>query len=86
MRRLSLDDPKAFYKLFNKKQNNLDDVIDTFFNYFSELNKGEPNNVNEYIKSRATLLMPVYVKLLNTIFDNGVLPDEWHTGIIIPFF
>ena len=42
--------------------------------------------VNEYIKSTATLLMPVYVKLLNTILDNGVLPYEWHTGIIIPIF
>ena len=131
-------DPKAFYKLFNKKQNNLDNnvnvpPIDTFFNYFSDLNKGEHNDnvfdfnmdevlyevnnsstinkqisadeimeavkqlkyhkaagvdrvVNEYIKSTATLLMPVYVKLFNTIFDNGVLPNEWHTGIIIPIF
>ena len=42
--------------------------------------------VNEYIKSTATLLMPVYVKLLNTIFYNEDLPNEWHTGIIIPFF
>ena len=42
--------------------------------------------LNEYIKSTGTLLMPVYVKLLNTILDNGVLPDEWHTEIIIPIF
>ena len=42
--------------------------------------------VDEYIKSTTTLLMPVYVKRFNTIFDNGVLPDEWHTGIIIPIF
>ena len=139
MRLLLSDDPKAFYKIFNKKQNNLDNnvnvpPIDTFFNYFSDLNKGETNNdnvfdfnmdevlyevnnpntinkqisadeimeavkqlkyhkaagvdrvVNEYIKSTATLLMPVYVKRFNTIFDNGVLPNEWHTGIIIPIF
>ena len=42
--------------------------------------------INEYIKVTATLLLPVYVKLFNTIFENGVLPDEWHTGIIIPNF
>ena len=30
------------------------------------------------------LLMPAYVKPFNIIFDNGVLPNEWHTGIIIP--
>ena len=41
MRRLLSDDPKAFYKLFNKKQNNLANnvnvpPIDTFFNYFSD--------------------------------------------------
>ena len=42
--------------------------------------------VNEYIKSTATLLMPVYVKRFNTIFDNAALPDEWHTVIIIPIF
>ena len=139
MRLLLSDDPKAFYKIFNKKQNNLDNnvnvpPINIFSNYFSDLNKGETNNdnvfdfnmdevlyeannpntinkqisadeimeaikqlkyhkaadvdrvVNEYIKSTATLLMPVYVKRFNTIFDNGVLPNEWHTGIIIPIF
>ena len=42
--------------------------------------------VNEYIKSTATLLMPVYVKLLNTIFYNEDLPNEWHTGIIIAIY
>ena len=42
--------------------------------------------INEYIKVTATLLLPVYVKLFKTIFKNGVLPDEWHTGIIIPIF
>ena len=42
--------------------------------------------INEYIKVTATLLLPVYVKLFNTICENGVLPDEWHTGIIIPIF
>ena len=46
-------DPKAFYKLFNKKQNNLDNnvnvpPIDTVFNYFSDLNKGEYNNDNVF--------------------------------------
>ena len=30
--------------------------------------------INEYIKVTATLLLHVYVKLFNTIFENGVLP------------
>ena len=32
--------------------------------------------MNDYIKITATLILPVYVKLFNTIFENGVLPDE----------
>ena len=26
------------------------------------------------------------LNFLFNIFDNGILPDEWHTGIIIPIF
>ena len=53
MIRLLSDHPKAFYKLFNKKQNNLDSnvnvpPIDTLFNYFNDLNKGETNNDNVF--------------------------------------
>ena len=136
MRQLRSDNPKDFYKILKNKErpNSNSPSTDEFFNYFSHLNKGEPNNddvfdfnmdevlnvvtdndiinekiteneimqaisqlklnksagvdriINEYIKSTSTLLIPVYVKLFNTIFDNGVFPEEWHTGIIIPIF
>ena len=68
------------------KQISADEIMEAIKQLKYHKAAGVDSIVNEYIKSTATLLMPVYVKLFNTIFDNGVLPDEWHTGIIIPIF
>ena len=68
------------------KQISADEIMEAIKQLKYHKAAGVDRVVNEYIKSTATLLMPVYVKLFNTIFDNGVLPDEWHTGIIIPIF
>jgi hypothetical protein len=44
-------------------------------------------NINkEYIKSSAHLLIPIYAKLLNRIFDSGKVPGTWQSGNIIPIF
>ena len=32
------------------------------------------------------MLIPIYVKLLNCIFDSGKVPDTWLWGNIIPLF
>jgi hypothetical protein len=42
--------------------------------------------IKEYIKSSEHLLIPIYVKLLNCIFDSGKVPDTWLWGNIIPLF
>ena len=42
----------------------------------------DDNIINEYIKSSAYLLMPIYVILFNCI----LVPDTWLSGNIIPIF
>ena len=41
---------------------------------------------NEYIKSSIDMLLPVYVKLFNIIYENGIIPTTWTTGIIKPIY
>ena len=36
--------------------------------------------LNEHIKSTKCLFMPLYIKLFNTIFDTGILPEVWLEG------
>lgn len=47
---------------------------------------GFDNILNEYIKSSLNELMPIYIRLLNIIFDTGIIPENWSTGILIPIF
>ncbi len=47
---------------------------------------GDDLIVNEYIKSTCHMLMPVYLKLFNLIFNTGKIPEAWLTGNIIPFY
>ena len=44
------------------------------------------NILNEYIKSTKTLLLPLYVKLFNSVLDTGFIPDTWLKGTIIPIY
>ena len=41
---------------------------------------------NEYIKSSCDIMLRVYCKLLNKIFDSGCFPSEWLCGEIIPLY
>ena len=36
--------------------------------------------LNEYTKCTEHLLMHIYIKLFNTIFDTGTLPEAWLEG------
>ena len=47
---------------------------------------GTDDVLNEHIKSSLDLMLPVYLKLFNIIFDNGVVPDTWLIGNIIPIY
>lgn len=43
--------------------------------------------LNEYIKCKIhNILMPLYFKLFNIIFETGTLPDTWLEGRIRPIF
>ncbi len=42
--------------------------------------------LNDYIKCTQTMLLPLYVKLFNKVFDSGVMPTEWLVGMIIPIY
>ena len=40
----------------------------------------------EYISSTVSIFLSLYTKLSNLIFDTGVIPDEWLTGVVKPIF
>ena len=42
--------------------------------------------VNEHIKSTKSLLMPLYTKLFNTVFETGIFPQAWLQGKIRPIY
>ena len=39
--------------------------------------------LNEHIKSTINIMLPIYVKLVNIVFDTGVIPESWLTGNIL---
>jgi hypothetical protein len=39
---------------------------------------------NEYLKSTLHLLLPSYVNIFNSIFDTGIFPESWTSGVIEP--
>ena len=47
-----------------------------------------PNDkiINEYIKCTKCLMIPLYYKLFNAVFDTGFLPHSWLEGFIVPIF
>ena len=51
-------------------------------------NKSFGNDIilNEYIKSTADQMLPIYTHLFNLIFDTGIIPDIWLEGIIRPIY
>ena len=47
---------------------------------------GSDHILNEHIKSTLSSLLPIYLKLFNIIFDNGIFPESWVLGNIIPTY
>ena len=41
---------------------------------------------NEYLKYAESKLVPIFTRLFNLIFNSGILPDDWLTGIIKPIY
>jgi hypothetical protein len=44
------------------------------------------NIINEYIKATKVMLLPIYCKLFNCVFDTGFLPNSWLEGMILPIY
>ena len=42
--------------------------------------------MNEHIKHTYHIMKHVYFKLFNIIFDSGLVPEVWTTGIINPIY
>lgn len=42
--------------------------------------------INEYLKSTLHLMLPIYTKLFNLVFDTGIIPEEWLVGVIKPVY
>ena len=42
--------------------------------------------INEYIKYTIDDMLPIYVLLFNIILDNGIIPENWGKGILVPIF
>ena len=47
---------------------------------------GIDNIINEYITTTEDILMPVCIRVFNIIFMNGIFPDVWSKGIIVPIY
>lgn len=47
---------------------------------------GCDNIVNEQIKATLHYMLPIYKKLFNIIFDEGIVPECWTVGIIKPIY
>ena len=59
---------------------NEDEVMKTISQLKLHKAAGVDRIINEYIKLTATLLLSVYVKLFNTIFENGMAYSYYYTN------
>ena len=74
----------------------LNDIINAsiseneIYNCIKELKNGKACGddliINEYIKCTCNILMPLYVKIFNIVFNSGNVPESWLVGNIIPFY
>ena len=47
---------------------------------------GNDNILNEHIKTTLALMLPIYEKLFNLVFDSGSIPCSWVEGVIRPIY
>ena len=65
-------------------------TVDEIRSNVQKLSNGKSNGLdqilNEHIKSTLHILMPVYYKFFNLVFDSGIIPESWTLGSIIPIY
>ena len=59
-----------------------DDILKCVENLKNNKARGEDKIVNEYIKATINRFIGIYEKLFNLIFDTGIMPRSWLSGII----
>ncbi|MCG8046717.1 MAG: reverse transcriptase domain-containing protein [Candidatus Thiodiazotropha endolucinida] len=47
---------------------------------------GNDDILNEHIKCTINVMLPVYTKLFNLIFNSGIIPESWVLGDILPIY
>ena len=52
----------------------------------NDKSSGLDNVTNEYLKNTVYLMIPIYFKLFNFIFDKGVIPVSCSVGVMTPIF
>ena len=63
------------------------EIIDAITNLKNGKAAGINNFVNEeYFKYSQPKLISIYCKLFNIVFDTGIIPESWLTGIIRPVY
>ena len=82
--------------VINLNENNHDDVLNARISQAelenailiirNDKSSGVDNVTNEYLKHNVYLMIPIYFKLFNFIFDKGVVPVSWSVGVITPIF
>ncbi|MEW8547740.1 MAG: reverse transcriptase domain-containing protein, partial [Candidatus Thiodiazotropha sp.] len=52
----------------------------------NDKSSGLDNIKNEHIKFSSQIMLPIYCKLFNIIFETGLIPESWSVGTIKPIF
>jgi hypothetical protein len=62
------------------------EITDAIKSLKNNKSPGFDNIVNEQIKATAHIMLPIYIKLFNMLFDNGIIPESWTIGTIKPIY
>jgi hypothetical protein len=63
-----------------------DEIIKTIRTLKNGKSPGNDHILNEHIKSTAQIMVPIYTKLFNIIFNQGIIPEKWTEGNILPIY
>ena len=64
----------------------MEEIRSSIKNLKSNKSGGTDQILNEYIINSQELLLPVFHKFFNIIFDSAIIPDVWTQGMIIPLY
>ena len=62
------------------------EILTAVKNLKNNKSPGVDNILNEHIKSTIQIMLPIYTKLFNIIFDTGIVPESWSLGNILPIY